>query len=160
MGPPTECATCRLGLFSGLTLAVAACASHTLPDHYGIAPNGAPIPGYYGKTVQVTTGGLVETIELDEGRPLNLQINAVDLAPAEVGFPHELTIGRFSRWLGSGFSRASNVYYRKRIPDEGADTFEIDAITHYVRWTVTTWDPDPGKVVFEVSIGRGRPEAP
>jgi hypothetical protein len=149
-----------LVLTGGLTLALAGCASHTIPDQHGMAPSQAPMPGYYGQTVRVVTGGLVETIELDEGRPLNLQINVEDLRPGEAGFPHQLTIGRFSRWLGSGFARGRNTYYRKRIDTEGAETFQVDGITHYVRWTMTSSDPDPEKAVFEVSIGRGRTAAP
>jgi hypothetical protein len=142
-------------LTGALTLALSGCASHTIPDHHW-----APVPGYYGQTVRVVTGGLVETIELDEGRPLNLQINVEDLRPGETGFPHQLTIGHFSRWLGGGFAHGGDIYYRKRIDTEGADTFQVDGITHYVRWTMTSSDPDPEKAVFEVSIGRGRTAAP
>jgi hypothetical protein len=149
-----------LQLMVCLTLVFAGCASHTIPDHRGVAPNGAPVPGYYGQTVRVVTGGLVETIELDEDRPLNLQINVEDLRPGEVGFPHQLTIGRFSRWLGSGFAHGQDIYYQRSIDTEGVDTFQVDGITHYVRWTMTSSDPDPGKAVFEVSIGRGRTAAP
>jgi hypothetical protein len=148
-----ELAVCLMLVFAG-------CASHTIPDHRGVAPDGAPVPGYYGQTVRVVTGGLVETVELDEGRPLNLQINVEDLRPDEAGFPHQLTIGRFSKWLGSGFAHGGNIYYRKRIDIEGVDTFQVEGITHYVRWTMTSSNPDPGKAVFEVSIGRGRPAAP
>jgi hypothetical protein len=143
-----------------LTLALAGCASHTIPDERGVAPSWAPVPGYYGQTVRVVTGSLVETIELDEGRPLNLQVNVEDLRQGETGFPHQLTIGHFSRWLGSGFARGQNIYYRKRIDTEGVDTFQVDGITHYVRWTMTSQDPDPGEAVFAVSIGRGRAAAP
>jgi hypothetical protein len=110
-----------LELTGCLTLAFAGCTSHTVPDHRGVAPNGAPVPGYHGQTVRVVTGGLVETIELHEDRPLNLQVNVEDLRP---------------------------------------DTFQVDGVTHYVRWTMMSWDPDPGKAVFEVSIGRGRTAAP
>jgi len=159
-GKPASFVVSVLELTGCLALAFAGCASNTIPDDRGVAPNGASVPGYHGQTVRVVTGGLVETITLDEDRPLNLQINVEDLRPGEAGFPHQLTIGRFSKWLGSGFAHGQDIYYRKRIDTEGADTFQVDGITHYVRWTMTSRDPDPGSAVFEVSIGRGGTEAP
>lgn len=159
-GKPASFVVSVLELTGCLTLAFAGCASHAIPDQRGVAPNGAPVPGYRGQTVRVVTGGLVETIALDEDRPLNLQINLEDLRPGEADSPHLLTIGRFSKWLGSGFAHRQDIYYRKRIDTEGADTFQVDGITHYVRWTMTSCDSDPGKAVFEVSIGRGGTVAP
>ncbi|MDH4316927.1 MAG: hypothetical protein OEV64_00930 [Desulfobulbaceae bacterium] len=116
----------------------------------------APVPngGYYGDisrlgsvgmvldTVRVGKGLLVETAHLDKNRTVNLQINEEEVPQTE---PHlysrTLTIGKFSKIWGSGFSGPKNIYYRKRIWYNGRDVFDIEGNRYLVEWQCDYRDP-------------------
>ncbi len=91
-------------------------------------------------TVRLGEGLLVGTAQLDNNRFVNLQINKEDI-PNYAGtksdpffYARTLTIGKFSKVLGSGFTRRENIYYRKRIWYNGKDVFEVDGNRYLVEW--------------------------
>ncbi len=77
---------------------------------------------------------LVETINIDSGTEINIQINKNEDESDPLLFDNVLTIGRFSRLLGSGFTGRENIYYEKRINDSGKDIFEISGRKFVVKW--------------------------
>ena len=112
-----------------------------------------PTGGYYGDVSELGTPGtvlarmeigegmLVETAALDDGRTINLQINKEDVPTGEALYPRGLTIGKFSTLLGSGFTGRENIYYRKRIGDQGKDVFEVDGRRYLVIWRCNYRNP-------------------
>ena len=112
-----------------------------------------PTGGYYGDVSELGTPGtvlarmeigegmLVETAALDDGRTINLQINKEDVPTGEALYPRVLTIGKFSTLLGSGFTGRENIYYRKRIGDQGKDVFEVDGRRYLVTWNCNYRNP-------------------
>jgi hypothetical protein len=122
-------------------------------DRTGCAtiPNG----GYYGDisqlgtpgpvlgAVEVAEGLLVETISLGGGKSVNIQINKDKPTDKEL-LLHDnvLTIGNFSKVIGSGFSSNKDIYYQKRIYDDGSDVFELAGSNYLVTWKCTFRNPD------------------
>ncbi|MEW6078803.1 MAG: hypothetical protein AB1724_13385 [Thermodesulfobacteriota bacterium] len=118
-------------------------------------------PGEVLAEINVGEGMLVETVPLDEGRPINLQINKKEVPKHKPLYPRVLTIGRFSTVLGSGFARPENIYYSKRIDYQGRDYFETDGRRYLVTWRCDhrhrPADPDPD--IYSVRIQRLYPPA-
>ncbi|HEC13078.1 MAG TPA: hypothetical protein ENI80_07470 [Acidiferrobacteraceae bacterium] len=92
-------------------------------------------------TRQVTEGRLVATFNLDGGRYVNLQINKYKYpinshgySWGEYGYGHTMTIGHFSKVLGSGFRKESTIFFKKRIADRGQDTFLLEGTTYRATW--------------------------
>ena len=84
---------------------------------------------------------LVETVTLDDGQTVNLQINEEDVPKGEALYPRTLTIGKFSTILGSGFASKENIYYRKRIGNQGKDVFEVAGKRYLVSWECNYSNP-------------------
>ena len=97
------------------------------------------VPAGGAGTVTILQDGFVETIAFEGGPKLNIQINDEEVPEGEALFPHELTIGKFSPVIGSGFTKRENIYYRERIDHHGSDTFEVDGETFRVRWESECW---------------------
>jgi hypothetical protein len=123
------------------SLLLAGCAS---------VPNG----GYHGDILELGTPGdilaevrlgeglLVKTAQLGNDRSVNLQINKEDLPQSDpLYYARTLTIGKFSKIWGSGFTRKENIYYRKRIWYCGKDVFEVDGDQYLVEWQCNYRDP-------------------
>lgn len=53
-----------------------------------------------------------------------------------------LTIGNFSKVIGSGFTSSKNIYYQKRIYDDGSDVFELDGSNYLATWKCTFRNPE------------------
>lgn len=92
-------------------------------------------------TQKVVDGGLVSTFNLDDGQYVNLQINKYQrpsnshaYSAKDFGYEHTLTIGHFSKMLGSGFSKKSNIFYKKKIRSSGQDTFQLGVDTFRITW--------------------------
>lgn len=112
-----------------------------------------PTGGYYGDVSELGTPGvvlarrdigqgmLVETVTLDDGATVNLQINKEDVPQGEALYPRVLTIGKFSTILGSGFTSRDNIYYRKRIDHQGKDFFELNGKRYLVTWDCNYRNP-------------------
>lgn len=112
-----------------------------------------PTGGYYGDVSELGTPGvvlarlevgegmLVETVALDDGQTVNLQINKEDVPEGEALYPRVLTIGKFSTILGSGFTGKENIFYRKRIGDQGKDVFEVNGKHYLVTWECNYRNP-------------------
>lgn len=92
------------------------------------------IPGPILGTVQVGEGLLVQTVKVDDNTELNIQINEDKVESDPLLFDNVLTIGSFSRIVGSGFSKKKNIYYQKRIDDSGRDSFTLNTRTFLVTW--------------------------
>lgn len=125
-----------------LTAAVLAAGCATVPTggYYGdIAELGTP--GVILARLEIGEGMLVETAALDDGRTINLQINKEDVPKGEALYPRALTIGKFSTLLGSGFTGSENIYYRKRIGDQGQDVFDVDGRRYLVIWRCNYRNP-------------------
>jgi len=89
----------------------------------------------------VTEGGFVSTFDLDGREYVNLQINKYQYprnshgySPGDYGYGHTMTIGHFSEVLGSGFSKKSSIFFKKRITGRGQDTFQLGGTTYRVTW--------------------------
>jgi hypothetical protein len=110
-------------------------------------------------TVGLMTGGFVETMQFANGRTFNIQVTEDELPEGEVGYPHVLTIGRYSTLMGSGFAVRSNIYYEARIGPYGSDTFSVADEEYRVQWHSSNYRTvlDPERTIFEVSIGREQP---
>jgi hypothetical protein len=124
---PILCALSAASLLAG-------CA--TIPNGGIYGPiSGIADPGPVLGTVQVGEGMLVQTIQLVPGKNVNIQINK-DEPPTDehLLFENVLTIGQFSRILGSGFTGKKNIYYQKRIHDSGRDFFKAHGNTYLVSW--------------------------
>jgi hypothetical protein len=112
------------------------------------------VPRAGSGTVEVTEGGLVETLIFDSGHTLNLQVTELDVPVGKALFPHVLAIGKFSEVLGSGFTKRANIYYESRIGGRGNDAFAVDGISYSVSW----WSRDiirldePDISVFTVTV--------
>lgn len=85
-------------------------------------------------TVTIVEGGLVETISFDRGPTFNIQITPDNDPENDYFYYPVLTIGKFSPWLGSGFTRSSNIYYEAPIGQYGRDTFEFSRTLYNVYW--------------------------
>jgi hypothetical protein len=109
-------------------------------------------------TVRVVVGGFVETIEFVDGPTFNIQINDEDVPEGEALFPHELTIGKFSKVIGSGFTKRSNIYYRERIDYySGNDTFSADGGEYRVSWKRNEWDVFAHTNIYYVTVEQVQP---
>lgn len=118
----------------------AGCAAIPTGGYYGdISELGTP--GVVLARLEIGQGMLVETVTLDEGRTINLQINKADVPEGEALYPRVLTIGKFSTILGSGFTGKNNIYYRKRIGHQGRDVFEADGKRYLVAWECDFHNP-------------------
>ena len=112
------------------------CSCATIPNggFYGDISNVGK-PGPILGRVQVGEGLLVETIKIDADTEINIQINEDEVGDNEsLLFDNVLTIGKFSKWLGSGFTSKENIYYEKRIHDSGKDIFEVNGRQFVVKW--------------------------
>lgn len=139
-------------------MVVAGCASIPTGGYYGdISKLGTPGPVL--TTVNVGEGLLVKTLHLDEGRSVNMQITHQDVPPGKAGFRHVMTIGRFSKVLGSGFTSRKNIHYEKRIDYRGKDVFEVDGARYLVTWACDWKNPVTYAVanVFKVTVQRLSP---
>lgn len=90
---------------------------------------------------QVTKGGFVETFNLDAGQYVDVQINKYQhssnshaYSPDNFGYEQTLTVGHFSKVLGSGFSKKSNIFFKKKIRSSGQDTFRLGEMIYRVTW--------------------------
>lgn len=92
------------------------------------------IPGPVLGTVQVGEGLLVQTVMIDDHTALNIQINEDKVANDPLLFDNVLTIGKFSKVLGSGFSKKKDIVYRKRIHESGKDSFALNDRKYLVTW--------------------------
>lgn len=100
------------------------------------------IPGAVLATVRLGEGLLVGTAQLDNNRSINLQINKEEVPKSEsLYYARTLTIGKFSKLWGSGFTKGENIYYRKRIWYDGKDVFEINGDRYLVEWRYDERDP-------------------
>lgn len=127
-----------------------------------------PTGGYHGNlsdlgvagpvltTVSVGEGLVVRTLVLDEGRSANIQITHQDVQAGKAGFRHVMTIGKFSKVLGSGFTSRKNIYYEKRIDYNGRDVFEVAGNRYLVTWECDWKNPVTYAVanVFNVRVQR------
>jgi len=128
------------------TLGLAACAAVPNGGYHGdLAKFGTP--GEVLDRVIVGKGLFVATAHLDKNRSVNLQITRED-EPSYAGtkdhpilYNRTLTIGKFSKILGSGFSSAEDIYYRKRIWYDGKDVFRIGDDWYLVEWEYRYRDP-------------------
>lgn len=112
---------------------VAGCATVPTGGYYGdVSELGTP--GEVLAKISIGEGLLVETVSLDGGRTVNLQINREEVPKGEALSPDVLTIGKFSTILGSGFTGRDNIYFRKRIGFQGQDVFEVDGRNYLVTW--------------------------
>ena len=92
-------------------------------------------PGDLLSSVKLGQGLLVATASLDQGREVNLQVTKEDVPQTEpLKYSRTLTIGKFSKVLGSGFAKKEDIYYRKRIWYKGKDFFEIGSDKYLVEW--------------------------
>lgn len=93
------------------------------------------VPGDLLCVVNLGEGLLVGTAQLGNGRAVNLQITKEDVPKTDsTYYARTLTIGNFSKIIGSGFTKKENIYYRKRIWYSGKDVFEIDGDKYLVEW--------------------------
>ena len=146
------------GVAALLAAVVAGCASVPTGGYHGdISKLGTPGPVL--TTVDVGEGLLVRTLGLDEGRRVNIQITHQDVPQGQAGFRHVMTIGRFSKVLGSGFARRKNIYYEKRIDFRGKDVFEVDGTRYLVTWACDWKNPVTYAIanMFKVSVQRLTP---
>ncbi len=107
------------------------------------------------------TGGFVETMRFANGRTLNMQVTEEEVPVGEAGFPHVLTIGRFSPLIGSGFSARRNIYYQEQIGSRGSDTFKVEGEEYRVRWYSSNYMSvlDPERTIFDITIEEVLPAA-
>ncbi len=89
---------------------------------------------------RIMQGGLVKTMQLDDGRSINVQINKEDVPKNEALYSRTMTIGAFSKILGSGFTKKKDLAFKKRIGNIGQDTFTLDGIIYQVTWRRDNWD--------------------
>ncbi|MFC1498365.1 hypothetical protein ACFLS1_07860 [Verrucomicrobiota bacterium] len=124
-----------------LMIGLAGCA--TIPNggyHGDISKLGTP--GDVLATIRLGEGLLVETAQLDNNRSVNLQINKENVPETDpLYYARTLTIGKFSKIFGSGFTKRKNLYYQKRIWYNGKDVFEIDGDRYLVEWRCNYKDP-------------------
>ncbi len=130
----------RLWAFLMTASLMTACATVPTGGYYGDVSD-LGTPGEVLGRVEIGQGMLVETVTLDDGRKINLQINKEDVPKGEALYPRVLTIGKFSTILGSGFSGKENIYYRKRIGHYGQDVFEVDGKRYLVTWECNYRNP-------------------
>jgi len=112
---------------------VAGCTTIPNGGFYGDV-NRVGKPGSVIGTVQVGEGMLVQTLTIDSETEINIQINEDRTDDDPLLFDNVLTIGKFSEWLGSGFTRKENIYYQKRVYDSGQDIFEVKGRKFLVTW--------------------------
>lgn len=98
--------------------------------------------------------GIVRRVELPDGEMLCIQVTDADLPPGEYGFTYELNIGKFSRFLGSGFTRSRDKYYHARISSDGTDVFSHRGVAYRVSWRVPWERPETYmlKNSFQVTV--------
>lgn len=122
-------------------LAVTGCTTIPNGGYYGdISQLGSPGPVL--GAVEVSEGMLVETIALGGDKSVNIQINKDRPTDPELPlYDDVLTIGNFSKVIGSGFTGSKNIYYQKRIYDDGSDVFELDGNRYLVTWKCTFRSP-------------------
>lgn len=107
-----------------LILLVQGCATHH------VARSGSA-------TLTIIEGGLVETVSFDRGPTFNIQITPDNVPEYDYYYYPVLTIGKFSTWLGSGFTSSSNIYYEALIGPQGSDTFEFNHVLYTIYWQET-----------------------
>ncbi len=112
---------------------LSACATVPNGGYHGTVKT-LGIPGPILGAVQVGEGLLVQTIKVDDNTELNIQINEDKVESDPLLFDNVLTIGKFSKIVGSGFSKNKNIYYQKRIHDSGKDSFMLNTRTFLVTW--------------------------
>lgn len=124
-----------------LCLAVIGCATIPNGGHYGdISKLGTPGP-VLGQ-VEISEGMLVDTIHLDDSTSVNIQINEDKPSYSKQPlYENVLTIGKFSKLIGSGFTKKENIYYRKRIYYNGQDVFELNGRHYLVSWNLNYRNP-------------------
>ncbi len=147
----------KLLIFIGSVFCLFGAGCATIPNG-GYSGNLSELgaPGRVLGRVEVAEGMLVETVSLGAGKSVNIQINR-DKPPSKEYFLHDnvLTIGRFSKVFGSGFTKKKNIYYRKRIFDRGTDVFDVDGRKYLVNWNCIYRNPwselsdRPGEYVVE-----------
>ena len=98
------------------------------------------------ETIRVLRNGLVETVELEPGVTVNIQINEKESNPLNKSYPtpeesadQDMTIGKFSKVIGSGFSKKKNIYFRKGIYNSGSDYFTVSNKKYKVSWELDYW---------------------
>ena len=122
-------------------MGLAGCASIPNGGYHGdISKLGTP--GGVLATVRLGEGLLVGTAQLDNNHSVNLQLNKEDVPQSNpLYYARTLTIGKFSKIWGSGFSRRKNIFYQKRVWYNGKDIFEIDGDRYLVEWRCNYKDP-------------------
>ncbi len=125
-----------------ISLFACGCATSSLPPRPD--PDGEKYTAI--TTIRVLRNGFVETVELESGVEVNIQINEKDPNPLNKSYPtpeesadQDMTIGKFSKVIGSGFSKKKNIYFRKGIYNSGSDYFTVDDVKYKVEWDLDYW---------------------
>ena len=101
------------------------------------------VPGEEVDSIRLGKGMLVEDVMLEPDLVIQAQISRDENESYEdpTQFEQILTLGRFSKLLGSGFAGKDKIVYRKRIWHDGRDIFEVDGRKYLVEWTLNYRDP-------------------
>ena len=100
-------------------------------------------PGPVLSTITLGRGLLVQDAQLDNGRVVQAQISRdeVESYQDQTLYEQVLTIGHFSKVIGSGFSKKKDIFYRKRIWRNGRDVFYLDGAPYLVEWRLNYKHP-------------------
>ena len=123
-----------------LVILAAGCATIPTGGYHGDVRE-LGTPGDILAKLEIGEGMLVESVTLEDGQTINLQINKADVPEGKALYPRVLTIGNFSTILGSGFASKENIFYRKRIGLQGKDVFKVNGKRYLVSWECSYRNP-------------------
>jgi hypothetical protein len=132
-----------LSLIAVIPLILSGCSTIPNGGFVGDVSKMGLVPGVELDTIRLGKGLLVQDVMLDPDLVVQAQISKDELEKYEdqTQFEQILTIGRFSKILGSGFAKKKDIFYRKRIWHSGRDIFEVDGGRYLVEWTLNVNDP-------------------